>query len=271
MTPMFSTIRIDQLEPSPTNPRKTFDEAAMSELTRSVQAQGILQPILVRPTGKQAAIGARLGTGITDQVDGDLFEIVAGERRYRAARAAGLTEVPCMVRALTDIEVLRIQVIENLQRKDLNELEEAEGYQLMMREHGYTALTLAEEVHKSPEYIYGRLKLLALMPDVRRALQTGRIQASVALLIARLRTEKLQTKALQLIAARNEKVDDGGARSFRNTPAATASASAAAKPAVNRRPRPRRTPSPTATARSPPSPAGRARSRPTWCSSPVRR
>ena len=200
MTPMFSTIRIDQLEPSPTNPRKTFDEAAMSELTRSVQAQGILQPILVRPTGKPAAIGARLGTGITEQIDGDLFEIVAGERRYRAARAAGLTEVPCMVRALTDIEVLRIQVIENLQRKDLNELEEAEGYQLMMREHGYTALTLAEEVHKSPEYIYGRLKLLALMPDVRRALQTGRIQASVALLIARIPVDKLQLQCLEEVA-----------------------------------------------------------------------
>ena len=198
MTPMFSTIPIDQLQPSPTNPRKTFDDASMSELTRSVQAQGILQPILVRPTGKQAAIGAR--TTATEQTDGDLFEIVAGERRYRAALAAGLTEVPCMVRALTDIEVLRIQVIENLQRQDLNELEEAEGYQVMMRDHGYTAIQLAAEVHKSPEYIYGRVKLLACMPDVRRALASGRIPASVALLIARIPVDKLQLQCLQEVA-----------------------------------------------------------------------
>lgn len=189
---------IHTLAPSPTNPRKSFPDAEMLEMTESVKQHGVLQPLLVRCWPVHYAY------------PGDTmpyYEIVAGERRYRAAKAAGLTLVPVLVRDLDDRAVLELQVIENLQRKDLHPIEEAEGYGLMMDKHGYTADQLAEKIGKSRSYIFGRLKLLALSPDGRRLFQGGLLNPSTALLIARIPTPKLQAKAIQEITAQDASGD----------------------------------------------------------------
>lgn len=200
----ISQIPLEQLHESPFNPRKTF--TGIDELAASIKAEGrVLQPILVRP---------RLTNPLRDDLQ-DGFEVVFGRRRLRAAEAAGLESMPCMVRPMLDEEVKRAQIAENLQREDVHPIEEAEGFQALIDEHGMTADQLAERFGKSRSFVYARLKLLQACPAVRTACIEGRVIPGVALLIARLRTEKLQTKALQLIAARNEKVDDGGARSFR--------------------------------------------------------
>lgn len=176
--------------PSPTNPRKTFPEAEMLELRSSVKKHGILQPLVVR-----------LWPANTPW-QGDmmpLYEIVCGERRWRSADAEGLEFVPVVVKSLTDEEVQAIQIIENLQRADLHEMEEAEGYQRMMAEFGRTADELAKEVDKSKAYIYARLKLTALCPEGREAFRDGRLNASTALLVARIPVASLQAKAVEEI------------------------------------------------------------------------
>ncbi|MBS1198130.1 MAG: ParB/RepB/Spo0J family partition domain protein [Proteobacteria bacterium] len=181
-------LLIGLVKPSPTNPRKHFPENQHAELTESVKRHGILQPILVRDWP------------IDQPWDGDLmpsYEIVAGERRYRAAQAAGLRSIPGMIRTLTDLEVLEIQIIENLQRQDLHPLEEAEGYERMMKHHGYTADQLAEKIGKSKAYIYARLKLTALSEDGKRLFYGGLLNPSTALLVARIPTLKLQDQAIK--------------------------------------------------------------------------
>ena len=141
-------VGVHTLASSPTNPRKTFGPAQMAELVQSVREHGILTPILVRCWPASLA-----WTG----ADMPFFEVVAGERRFRAARVAGLTLMPALVRDLSDAQVLEIQVIENLQRADLHPLEEADGYQHMMASHGYTADMIAAKIGKSRSYIFGRL------------------------------------------------------------------------------------------------------------------
>jgi ParB/RepB/Spo0J family partition protein len=177
-------IPLANLQPSPFNPRKTFDQAKLDELTESIRTHGVLQPILVRPNGAP-----------------DHFEIVAGERRYRAATAASLETIPATIRELTDAQALELQVIENLQRDDLHELEEAEGYERLMqceRTDGttYTVDEIAAKVGKSKSYVYGRLKLTALGPSGRKAFHEGLLDASRALLLARIPVVELQDKAL---------------------------------------------------------------------------
>jgi ParB/RepB/Spo0J family partition protein len=178
-----ASIPLDRIAPSKTNPRKTFTQAALDELTDSVRQHGILQPVLVRP------------------MPGDRYELVAGERRYRAAIAAGLAEIPALVRELGDAEALELQVIENLQREDLHELEEAEGYEQLMRLHAYTADDLAAKVGKSKAYVYARLKLCALVPVARKMFYDRKFSASTALLIARIPVADLQAKAAKEVVA----------------------------------------------------------------------
>jgi ParB/RepB/Spo0J family partition protein len=183
----LSAIAVDYLIPiasvqaSRTNPRKSFDEAAMAELTESVRQHGVLQPILVRRKPDDSAS----------------YELVAGERRYRAAKAAGLDQIPAMVRNLSDAAALELQVIENLQRADLHPLEEAEGYEQLMKLHHYTAEELSTKVGKSKAYVYARLKLLALAPKAREAFYAGKLSASIALLVARIPVPDLQAKAVK--------------------------------------------------------------------------
>ncbi|MEE0952656.1 MAG: ParB/RepB/Spo0J family partition protein, partial [Ruminococcus sp.] len=120
-------LKISEIEPNRSQPRKDFDEEALGELADSIAKHGLLQPILVRPL----TLGG--------------YEIVAGERRYRASRMAGLTEVPVIIRELTESETMELALIENLQREDLSPLEEAQGYNVLISEHGFTQ----EEVAKS--------------------------------------------------------------------------------------------------------------------------
>jgi len=205
----ITEIRIDDLHESPFNPRKLFNEGALQELAADIKATGrVLQPLLVRP------IVPPLFDGDPDGTAG--HEIVFGHRRYRAAQLAGLTHVPCIVRAMTDEEAKRAQISENLQRADVHPIEEAEGFQALIDDHGMTADLLAEQTGKSRSYIYGRLKLLAACPEIRRACLAGEIGAEVALLVARLRTDKLQEKALGCIKADyRASLKDGGKASYR--------------------------------------------------------
>lgn len=175
--------RLGAVRPSPTNPRKRFPETEQAELADSVRKHGVLQPLLVRPWPDD---------------DTGLFEIVAGERRFRAANTAGLTEVPVLVRDLTDDEVLHIQIVENLQRKDLHPLEEADGYKVLS-DRGHTLEQIAAEVSQTRTYVAQRLKLCALNAQTRKLFFDDKLNAKTALIIARMPTE-LQDKAAKEIS-----------------------------------------------------------------------
>jgi ParB family chromosome partitioning protein len=165
----FATVPLGQLRESKTNPRRSFEPKALEELTASIKAKGLLTPLLVRPSSGH-------------------HEIVAGHRRFRAARAAGLTELFCQVRELTDTEVLEIQVIENLQRADVHPLEEAEGYRRLLEAKGagYDVPAIAAKVGKSVSYVYQRLKLAELIEPAKKAFLLEELTAGHAILLARL-------------------------------------------------------------------------------------
>jgi ParB/RepB/Spo0J family partition protein len=175
----MALIAIEMLVVSKTNPRKAFDSAEMKELEDSIREKGILQPLLVRPLP-----------------DGShLFEIVCGERRYRAAVTVGLEKVPASIREMDDKTMLEVQLIENMQRSDVHPLEEAEGYEQLMKKYGYDgADQIADRVGKSKSYVYGRLKLCDLIPECRKMFYTGDLNPSTALLIARI-PDEMQKKA----------------------------------------------------------------------------
>lgn len=153
------TLKISELEPNRNQPRKEFDERALTELAESIKQHGLIQPILVRPI---------LGGG---------YQIVAGERRYRASRMAGLTEVPVTIRELTEEETMEIALIENLQRENLNPLEEALGYQSLMEEYELSQEQVAEAVGKSRPAIANTLRLLNLPKAVTELIKDGKISA----------------------------------------------------------------------------------------------
>lgn len=190
-------LRVDALRESPFNARKRFDPATLAELATDIAEQGVLSPLLVRP----------IGGG---------HELVFGHRRLRAAVLAGLMDVPCMVRALSDAEARRAQISENLSRDDVHPIEEAEAFQALIDADGLTADAIAAQYGKSRSYVYGRLKLLQACPEIRQACLDGAVGSEVALLIARLRTAKLQAKALGYIKA-DYRADlaDGGQASYR--------------------------------------------------------
>ena len=149
------TLRISELEPNRDQPRKEFDPAALAELADSIAAVGVIQPLIVRPL-----------------VSGG-YQIVAGERRWRAAQSAGLTEVPVIIRELNDKEVDEIALIENLQREDLNPVEEAEGYRHLMNEYGMTQEQVASRVGKSRPSVANSVRLLELPDSVLGMLTAG--------------------------------------------------------------------------------------------------
>lgn len=199
----FRVIALDRLVPSRTNPRtrRGFDEASLNELAASIRSVGVAQPILVRPLRDNP-----LREGIEEFAR---FEIIAGERRFRASRIAGLAEMPALVRDLGDTEVLHVQLIENIQRKDLDAMEEAEGYEKLLKQQDsagqpYTAERIAELMGVSKGTIYARLKLLALCPEARQAFFDGELDASRALLLARIPVHKLQLQALKEITRKLE-------------------------------------------------------------------
>ena len=156
------TIKISQIEPNRNQPRRSFDEDALEELSQSIKEHGVLQPILVRP-----------------QIYGG-YQIVAGERRYRASRMAGLTEIPAIIKELSDSETMQIALIENLQRRDLSDLEEAKGYQTLMDEYGFSQEDVARTVGKSRSAVANTLRLLGLPDDVKELLDQGKLSAGHA-------------------------------------------------------------------------------------------
>ncbi len=154
-----SEIAIDRIVPNPKQPRRTFVEADLEELTESIRTKGVIQPILVRPDPSQP----------------EMFEIIAGERRWRAARRAGLSMVPAVVREMDDREMLEIAIIENVQRADLNAVEEAEAYKALIDRFGRTQESVAQQVGKSREHVSNTLRLLSLPEDVREHVREARL------------------------------------------------------------------------------------------------
>lgn len=205
MTEQFANIGLSLITPSLTNPRKNFNPAKLQELTDSIKASGVHQPVLVR-----FLPGSR--TPDTDREV--IYELVAGERRYRACQKAGLDTIPAMVRPLTDDQVLEIQITENLQRDDLTELEEAEGYEALMQHSGLSADQVGAKIGKSRSYVYARLKLLDLSFECKVAMRDGQIDASRALLIARVPDAALQAKALEEACRKNYDGDQLSVRSL---------------------------------------------------------
>ena len=177
-------IPLEQIAPHPDNRRVGgFDEGLLAQLAESIKAVGVQQPAVVRP---RAATGP----------DAPEYELVAGERRWRASRLAGLTTLPCVVRELDDATALRIQIIENLQRQDVHPLDEANGYQRLLAAGGYDVEAIAQEVGRSASYVYQRLKLQDLIPEARKFLVDGMFTAGHAILIARLAPDQ-QKEALE--------------------------------------------------------------------------
>ena len=151
-------LPIERVFPNPQQPRRDFPEAALEELAASIREKGIIQPLIVR-----------------ERAEAGTYEIVAGERRWRAAQRAQLHEVPALIRDLTDIEVLEIAIIENIQRADLNPVEEAAGYKQLMERFGHTQEKVAEALSKSRSHIANLLRLLNLPPEVLDWLREGRL------------------------------------------------------------------------------------------------
>ncbi|MBT9290861.1 ParB/RepB/Spo0J family partition protein [Prosthecodimorpha staleyi] len=157
-------VPIEFVRPNPRNPRRSFAEAELADLAVSVREKGIVQPILVRPVKAQA----------------NAFEIIAGERRWRAAQKAGLHEVPVIVQDVTDKEALELAIIENVQRADLNAIEEAFGYEQLIAEFGYTQQDLGQVIGKSRSHVANTLRLLKLPESVKDHLREGRLTAGHA-------------------------------------------------------------------------------------------
>lgn len=157
-----ATLPLSEIEPDKEQPRKKFDEEALGELASSIAEHGVLQPILVRPSPTGG------------------YLIVAGERRWRAARMAGLTEIPAAIREITDAQAMEIALIENLQREDLDPVEEAMGYKQLMERCGYTQEAAAKRLSKSRSAVANSLRLLGLPPLVLAVLRTGQLSAGHA-------------------------------------------------------------------------------------------
>jgi ParB family transcriptional regulator, chromosome partitioning protein len=154
-------IAIDSVQPSGMQPRTRFDEGRLEELAKSIRANGVVQPLLVRRKGNN-------------------YELIAGERRWRAAQLAGLTHVPVVVRSVPDEKVLELALIENIQREDLNPIEEAQAYKKLIDSIGLTQESLAERVGRDRSYITNYLRLLRLPQDIQRLIEEGRLSTGHA-------------------------------------------------------------------------------------------
>jgi ParB/RepB/Spo0J family partition protein len=208
-------VELESLQESPFNPRTRYDDVALQELASTVRDVGVMQPLLVRRLSVDAAMAYNKANPSKAGQHEGLLEIVFGHRRYRAAKLAGVASVPAIVRDLTDAQAAQLQAIENVQRKDLDPIEEALGYEHYIKVHGVTKDQLAAEVGLSRSHVYSRLKLLQLPDAVRQACSKGEIGSEVALLIARIHTPKLQERALSAIKSKYYDLEDGGQRSFR--------------------------------------------------------
>jgi ParB family transcriptional regulator, chromosome partitioning protein len=191
-----STLRLDQLQAGMYQPRTHMDEGALYELAESIKAQGIMQPILVRPVDSDGKYQALVGRPQTSQ----RFEIIAGERRTRAAKLAGLDEVPVLIRDVDDKAAAAMSLIENMQREDLNPLEEAKGLQRLVREFGLTHEEAAQSVGRSRSAASNLLRLLNLAEHVQTMLMAGDIDMGHARALLSLERATQITAANQIVA-----------------------------------------------------------------------
>lgn len=179
----YRELPIYKVEPNPDQPRREFDEEELQALADSITVHGVIQPLTVR------------------EMESGYFQIIAGERRWRAARMAGLSDVPVVVIEADDKKAMELALIENLQRQDLNPVEEALGYQSLIEEYGLTQEEAAERVGKSRPTVANTLRLLSLTPEVLEKLKRGELTAGHARAILTLKTEKKQLEAAQKIIA----------------------------------------------------------------------
>lgn len=179
----ITKLPLQKVEPNPNQPRRSFDEEELQALADSIAEHGVLQPLAVRA------------------LDGGFYQIIAGERRWRAARMAGLDEVPVVVLDADDRTVMELALIENLQRQDLNPMEEAEGYRVLMEDYGLTQEQAAARVGKSRPAVTNALRLLALPDEVRAMVENGTLSAGHARAVLSLPSERLQKAAAQRIIA----------------------------------------------------------------------
>jgi ParB family chromosome partitioning protein len=173
-------VAIDLIDPSAVQPRSVFNDAKLEELAKSIASNGVVQPVLLRRKGAR-------------------YELIAGERRWRAAQLAGLTKVPAVVREVPDDQVLEIALIENLQREDLNPIEEATGYKKLIETLGLTQETVAVRVGRDRSYVTNYLRLLRLPEDIQELLQSGRISTGHARTLLGLEQADLQRRVARKI------------------------------------------------------------------------
>jgi ParB family chromosome partitioning protein len=175
-------IPLDRVHPNPRQPRKRFDPATLAELTESIRASGVIQPIVVRRSG-------------------DNYELIAGERRWRAAKAAGLDRIPAVIRDATNAQSLEIALVENLLREDLNPIEAAEGYRQLLADFGWTQEQLGQRIGKDRSSIANALRLLKLPAPIQDDLRSGRLTMGHALSLLSLTSEDEQLKLRDQILA----------------------------------------------------------------------
>ena len=179
----YQMLPLHKVEPNANQPRQDFDEEELASLAESITTHGIVQPLTVR------------------EIAGGYYQIIAGERRWRAARLAGLHEVPAVIIEADDKKVMELALIENLQRQDLNPVEEALGYQNLMQDYGLTQEEAAKRVGKSRPAVANALRLLALSPSVLEQVRSGQLSAGHARALLALKTEKAQKDAAQKVIA----------------------------------------------------------------------
>lgn len=179
----YQQLPIYKVEPNPDQPRQDFDEEELQALADSIAVHGIIQPLTVR------------------EMPNGYYQIIAGERRWRAARMANLSDVPAVIIEADDKKAMELALIENLQRQDLNPLEEALGYQTLMNEYGLTQEEAAGRVGKSRPAVANALRLLGLCPEVQERVRKGELSAGHARAILQLKSEKKQQEAAQKIVA----------------------------------------------------------------------
>ena len=179
----YQLLPIYKVEPNPDQPRQDFDEEELAALAASIEEHGIIQPLTVRETGS------------------GYYQIIAGERRWRASRIANLDEVPAVIIEADDKKAMELALIENLQRQDLNPVEEALGYQSLMEDYGLTQEEAAKRVGKSRPAVANSLRLLGLCPEVLEKIRKGELTAGHARAVLTLKTDKKQQEAAQKIAA----------------------------------------------------------------------
>ena len=200
-TDVVREISVEEIHPNPYQPRQVFDPQAMNELADSIKNYGILQPVIVR------------------KIDEGNYELIAGERRLRAAKMVGLEKIPAIVRKYTDQEISEIALIENLQRQNLNVIEEAQAYQRLIAEFGYTQDKLAKKIGVSRSQITNTIRLLKLAPPLRELVAKGKLSPGQARPLLALETEELQMRAAEMVLQENltSKMVETFMREFKKT------------------------------------------------------